>query len=775
VSAGYDPSPMNRRIWAILRLAIAGAAGVVVAAFGLSPVGESVLDALLSTSAVAAVVWFASGAPWLAVAGAATISFGVGDPVFALVGVVFAAASARPGEWRIAVRALGAAAVVISLARSDIDLFHGASTIVGVAVALVLVALGLAAMPAAPRRGALRAVGATACAVVAATVLFGVAAFAARDELVDGDVLARSGLEQLRAGDIEGAEASFRSASTSLDRADRWLGSPLAAPSRLVPLLAQQRSGVSAMSGAARDALGTIVEELDTIDIDALTSEPGAIDIGAVRDLEAPLTRLRVAVDELDAALGDARNPWHLDQIQRRMSELSSLAQRQSIAGDDVLEVIRAAPELLGADRPRVYFVALTTPVQARGHGGFMGNWAELTIDRGRVEMTDFGRSDDLAGGRFVKEVSGPAEWLELWESFGFDDEIRGAGGPRAWKNLTMSPHFPSMAQVITELYPQSGGQPLDGVFAADVYAVSALFDLTGPLTVEGVDGELDASSSAELLLRGQYRLDEDNAARIDLLENVATTVLDALLEQPLPPPARIAEVMSPFIAEGRITAAATRPEEQALWERLGVTGALPERGDGDGLAVVFNNVQPNKIDDYLDVVVRYDAYPDFDGGVSRARARITITNSAPSTGEPVLVIGPGYPRPLGTNQTMMVLYSALDVVDATIDGDPLSMPTAGAEYGYRTARAYVGVSPGQTCEVVVELRGTLLLSDTYRLAIRSHPAVRPFPHTVVVHGSSGVLAQAAFDAPGRHDLVVGADHGANDLAANRAILQNGG
>ena len=56
-------------------------------------------------------------------------------------------------------------------------------------------------------------------------------------------------------------------------------------------------------------------------------------------------------------------------------------------------------PALLGADGPRRYFVAFTNPAEARGQSGLMGNWSELTIDEGRIELTDTGRTAVLDRG----------------------------------------------------------------------------------------------------------------------------------------------------------------------------------------------------------------------------------------------------------------------------------------------------------------------------------------------------------------------------------------
>ena len=53
------------------------------------------------------------------------------------------------------------------------------------------------------------------------------------------------------------------------------------------------------------------------------------------------------------------------------------------------------------------------------------------------------------------------------------------------WSNVTMSPDFPSITEVIAQLYPASGGTPIDGAIAIDVESIARFLELTGPLQVE--------------------------------------------------------------------------------------------------------------------------------------------------------------------------------------------------------------------------------------------------------------------------------------------------
>ncbi len=81
------------------------------------------------------------------------------------------------------------------------------------------------------------------------------------------------------------------------------------------------------------------------------------------------------------------------------------------------------------------------------------------------------------------------------------DDET-GRPVTYTWSNLTMAPDFPSVASVAAELFPQSGGRPVDGVILMDPFVLQTLLQYTGPIDVEGLERNLNADNAADILLK---------------------------------------------------------------------------------------------------------------------------------------------------------------------------------------------------------------------------------------------------------------------------------
>jgi hypothetical protein len=387
---------------------------------------------------------------------------------------------------------------------------------------------------------------------------------------------------------------------------------------------------------------------------------------------------------------------------------------------------VRLAPQMLGQGGVRRYFVMFTTPAEARGLGGFMGNWAELTITDGKIEMTQFGRTLDLDTALAEREVrlTGLDEFLGHWGQFGFGNLQGSPVGKRIWSIATMAPDFPTVAQVVSQLYAESGGQALDGVFMLDSDAIATLLRFTGPIEVEGVGKPLTFKNAAQFINKDQYLL-ADYDKRVDLLEQIARQAVDKLLTSSLPPPAELAREFAPLVAQGRLMVWSSHPDEQELLGRVKMSGAFPELDGGDGIAVTVDNANGNKIDAYLEVTVDYARLePDVQGRL-RSTATVTLTNNAPSVGLPDYVIGNALELPAGTNMTWLSVYTALPAVSSQLDGRPTSMETAKV-FGWNVATKFVEIPPGATVVVTVSLEGFPLDAGESPLVTRVPALVLP-------------------------------------------------
>ena len=691
--------------------AIALLSGVFAAAADARPTGSTAIDVVLVAVSAATVTWAAASAPWWGVAVAcgtaaafSSSATGITIAVIALALAFFLGARDGDVPWG---RSLATLLAVQAFARLGNIAFLGLSAIVSCTALIVLFILGVRRRPRAVRRWAYLSLIVAGGVVAIAIIGLFVAALVARAPLREGNKHARAGLDALNRGDIRAAASAFAAARTSFHDTYDDLTAPWSQPARLLPIVSQNRAAAIGVSGEGADAMGVAADALQHVDPDSLRVVDGKLDLDAVRALVQPFTDLNIAIDSMQRAIAGADSPWLITPLDHRLADLDDDLVKNKVRAENALLAVQLAPAILGGDAPRHYFIAFTTSAEARGGGGFMGNYAELTIDDGRLELSDFGRHSDLetAGPDPThKKLTGPEEFLKRWGKF-LDVQADGTVGPDAWAQITMSPDFPTTAQVIQQLYPQSGGPKVDGVFEMNPDALASLVSLTGPLDVEGAATPLTRKNLAEFILRDQYEITTKDA-RVELLDVIAKTAVDKLLSGSLPPPAELAKLFGPVSQVGGLNAWSADPREEALFERVGMARRFPILEGGDGVALTVDNAGGNKLDAYLQVTVNYSVTRDASGhadGTLVAR----LTNNAPPEGLPPYVSGNRRGLPEATNRAYVSIYTGLEATSITDDG-VASTADFGRAFGWNVASTYVEIAPGETKTLVLTVAGSL-------------------------------------------------------------------
>ena len=500
----------------------------------------------------------------------------------------------------------------------------------------------------------------------------------------------------------------------------------------LLPVIAQHRRAGAQLASGAAGAADVAAEALGGIDPETLRFVNGSIDVDRVAGLDRPFAELDAAMASLYTTLDDVRTTWLAEPIDERLDAVAAelTANRERLM--KARRAIEVAPALLGDDGERHYFVAFTTPAEARGLGGFMGNWAEFTVFRGKIKFTDFGRTAELNSGGpdpDARVITAPSEFLSGWGRFGFVDPADDTTSVVPWSNITMPPDFPTVAAVVDQLYPQSGGRPIDGVFALDPKAVAALMSFTGAIELPQQGLTLTSANVEKFITVDQYHLITDDVTRIRALELIFKTTVERLTTTALPPPADLAKVFGPLAADGRFVAWSQVEREQAMFETVGMAGSFPELAGHDGLAVTVDNAAPNKADAFLHVDIDYSAL-EFASGETSGVATITLRNDAPAGGGglPGEVLNNEFDLEVGSNRMYFSVYTALPVKAVTIDGVATTVEVRTA-FGWNVAARYVVVPPGTGVVITVEVLGTLTAPE-YKLVARAQPFANPLTMT---------------------------------------------
>jgi hypothetical protein len=715
---------------------VAALSGVVANLAGCEPTGETVPDVVLTFGLAALVTWLAASAPWWALCVAAAITgaaAAAGGPwLLMLVAWVALLTAAAVGYLRFnqpVVRA-GCAALVVQVAlRADWNPRFLASA------AVAAVALGLLAIAGWQRRQrhVRRRVmwGALAALVVGGLAVAGLAVSAGRvgSSAQTGYHAMLEALDHMKSGNLTEADAALDEAAAALDRAGDGFDGPLAQPSRIVPGVAQNRAVAADLANRSAAAARAAGAALDSVDLDRLQVVDGKIDVLAMGDLEAPLAELEATVLDLREVLTEVDEPWLVGPLESRLESVRDDADQAAVQAVGSHAAARVGPAMLGADGPRRYLIAFTNPAEARGLSGLMGEWNEMTVSGGRIELTGSGSTSDLERGIDNAEPIHLDMAHEYFARYGWMGAGGAAGDPvdrKFWVNSMVSPDLPTVGEVYAQLYEAATGTRLDGVIVIDPTAIAGMLSVTGPVELTAVDARISADNAVEFLTLGQYEYPEN--VREEVVAELTAKTLDAVLSTTLPPPQRLGAALGPAATEGHLSVWAARPEEQRLLELVGIEAAMPRLAEAtptDALAVTVNNAGGNKIDSFLETRIEYRPHVDGGTGVVTAELEITLTNTAPSTGYSEYVIGNVVDLPDGTNRAMVEIWSALELRALAVDGvdwGSSSLP----DLGWNVGGVNVDIPPGATTTITAELQGQVTNPADYQLVVRPQPLPNP-------------------------------------------------
>jgi hypothetical protein len=712
------PSTAERRAVNV----VAVLAGVVALFAPGRPTAFRLVDlALLAGFAVLVVLATARARrwTWIVLAGLAAVAAeGTGWVAVAAIALAIAVIGGVMSRRRIIGAVVAALAVQVLLRLPDLG-FEGASALyVVVAVAPALVSAYLLS----PRRRR-RIVGRVAigAAVVAAigVVVLGVSVALAQDDVRRGVDLTQQGLEAIGDGDQARAAVLLDDASTALDAGRSSLDAWWAAPARSVPIVAQQAEALRAGATEAAAIAGAVGEASAAADLEQIRYLDGRIDVVRLREASVPLAAAETAMLDAQARLDGLDRGWLLRPVADRLDtfdeRLADTLPEVALAAEGAREL----PAVLGADGARRYLVLFTQPAESRGLGGFVGSYAELTAVDGEVEVTRSGPINELltAPGREARTLSGPPDYLARYGRFRPQEFLQ---------DLTLSPDLPSVAQAAAELYPQAGGEQVDGVIVVDPVGLAALLEITGPITVPDLDRPITAANAVEFLTREQYLLGAGDEARRDLLEDVGRETFEALVSGDLPGPRKLGDILAPAAAGRHLMVHLFTPSQQALAERVGAAGAITPVPGGDGFLLSTQNKGNNKIDVFLQRQVAYKGTYDPTSGELTVTATVTLTNTAPAEGLPDAVIGSNdQGLPPGTNAMFFSFYTPHRLAGARIDGQPTGLEFQ-RELGWAVYSRFLEIPAGGTVTVELDLTGTLASGSTYDLAVGYQPLLNP-------------------------------------------------
>lgn len=536
-----------------------------------------------------------------------------------------------------------------------------------------------------------------------------------------------SGIASARSFDLAGARTSFKTGTELAAAAERKLDTPLTLPARYLPIIGDNLRAVSALAKGGR-MMGPAVEEaLKAAEV--FPVGPNGPEIGFTEG-RINIEPWRQAVESLGRASSAARlavaGPIGADGMllppvasarTAFIEQGSAGAKTLASAGDAAALILH----LFGAEKPRTFFLAIQNSVELRATGGFLGAFGILTADSGKLTLERFEANTALPG-RLVgglPSIGAPAQ-----ASQEFADNYDRFSSRSFWANTNMTPDFPTVAEVLANMWEQSTKRKIDGVIAIDAVGLNELLKLVGPVNAPQV-GQINSENFLPLALNEAYVRFPEKENRSSFLLEVGREVWSRLLAGNFSSPRALLGPMSDMVGTKRLQMWSR--DEQKRIARLGAAGALHPSNGNDYLMVVGQNAGGNKIDYYARRRVSYGV--DLSNPADpRGRVSVQIQNQAPSSGLPPYIIGPVNPvDPPGLNRTFTSIYlpGSTGIVGAVVDGIASGVETK-TEKGLLATSKFLDVLSGKTGTLTVQTRGVPAAPGVYRLRVQHQPSLNP-------------------------------------------------
>jgi len=339
-------------------------------------------------------------------------------------------------------------------------------------------------------------------------------------------------------------------------------------------------------------------------------------------NFDVSLRELSYARNTLDLALADyklvdkAKMPKVLNAKMEKYEEALNFA--DSLLSDSLV-VMRILPEIVGAEEEKDYLLLLQNSSEIRPTGGFIGSYATLSLEKGKIKslkLDDIYNPDgqiDVRG--IVSNIPAPlAEFL--------DEEVMHI------RNANWNPDFPTSAEVIEDLFFKLDSTTFDGVIALDLNLIKSVLDVTGPVFLAAFNEEI---SSENVYERAQYYSEFDYREGISDKRSFLTVLSGKILESVF---ALSNEKIPEFVIaihealnQKHLLLAMDDPSASSFLEGKGWTGSM-KTSEGDFLMVVNANLGGTKANYFVDNSYDYSVTSDTRDGLLRSNLTLNYKHT---------------------------------------------------------------------------------------------------------------------------------------------------
>jgi len=237
-------------------------------------------------------------------------------------------------------------------------------------------------------------------------------------------------------------------------------------------------------------------------------------------------TKLHIsnAKNNLELAIADYQevDPTKVPEFAKEGADVyQSLLDKTRDGLDLAWAVTSDLPSLLGFDKSKKYLILFQNNNEIRPTGGFIGSYAFLYLNEGKIEelnIDDIYNPDGQIDVRNIK-ITPPKPIGDYL----IEDRLY-------IRNANWDPDFTRSTTAIKDLFFRINGEDIDGVMAVDLHLVGQLLDVTGPLYLANYDEEIGSDNLYERTQHhSSFNYEEGSEQKRQFLTVLGSKLLESL------------------------------------------------------------------------------------------------------------------------------------------------------------------------------------------------------------------------------------------------------
>jgi len=348
----------------------------------------------------------------------------------------------------------------------------------------------------------------------------------------------------------------------------------------------------------------------------AVTGELTASPSGYFNSAQVELASAGKDLAKAQTLLQNNKFDGNITKTFTKLTQMSQLVERAR-----ALSVL--LPALVAADgsAPKNYLILLQNNMELRPTGGFIGSFAKVSFEGGKLKKLDVNDSYAIDGQLGI-HVEPPKE-------------IKEDLGQKDWfmRDSNWEPDFPTSARQAEWFYTKETGERVDGVIALDISAMEKLIDSIGALNLSDYKEKITGENLFErAITHAEMGFFPGSSAKKSFLTALANEVFNKIFFLPQNNWPGIISALGRSLDEKHVGVYLNDPKMFSYIASQNWTHALPRQSSssGDFLSLVEANLGANKVNYYLDRSYNLETVVGKEGEIKH-RMRISYINRSPS------------------------------------------------------------------------------------------------------------------------------------------------